>query len=94
VTGLLLIGPVAAMPAMPGEPSKDDAREALARLRQLLDEFPFVDDVSRSVALSALITPVVRGACNCVPGHFFDSPTPGTGKSYLQDVATAIACQR
>lgn len=90
-TRLLLIDPPA-MPAIPEEPSREDAERALERLDRLLDEFPFVDDASRSVALSALITPVVRGAMPVVPAHITRASTSGTGKSYLNDLVGAITC--
>ena len=41
--------------------SREEAERALATLEDLLAEFPFSDGVSLSVALSALITPIVRG---------------------------------
>ena len=43
-------------------PTRDLALRALAVLEELLVEFPFVDPVSKAVALSGLLTPVVRGA--------------------------------
>jgi putative DNA primase/helicase len=43
-------------------PTKADAQAALKLIDGLLDEFPLVDDVARSVALAALMTPVLRGA--------------------------------
>lgn len=48
-------------------------------------------EVAKAVALSALITPVVRGALSVAPLHTFRANTPGTGKSYLADVASAIS---
>src|SRR5262249_31988298 len=90
-TGLLLLGPLPTMPRIADEPTQDKARKAIAILDSLLTEFPFVDRGSRSAALSALITPVVRGALKCVPGHSTSSPEPGTGKSYLGDLASGIA---
>ena len=60
-TQLLLLDPPI-MPAIPDKPTRDSAQAALAFLDALLAEFPFADDASRSVALSALITPVIRGA--------------------------------
>ncbi len=79
------------MPAMPDAPTRADALGALALLDELLTEFPFVDGPSRSVAFSALITPVARGAFNLTPMHVARAPTAGSGKSYLFDVAAAIA---
>lgn len=88
-TQLLLVDPPE-MPKLPARPSKAVAAKALARLDRLLDEFPFVDEASRSVALSALITPVVRGALLVVPMHVTKAPVAGSGKSYIIDLASAL----
>ena len=60
----------------------------------LLAGFPFVNEVSRAVALSGLITPVVRGAMTVAPLFAIRASTPGTGKSYLVDLAAAISTGR
>lgn len=88
-TQLLLLDPPV-MPKLPARPSKAAAAKALARLDLLLDEFPFVDAASRSVALSALITPVVRGAMLVAPMHVTKAPVAGSGKSYIIDLASAL----
>jgi putative DNA primase/helicase len=98
-TGLVLTNTVK-MPALNPSPTKNDATAALKTLTDLLAEFPFVDDegrsepvnnASRSVALSMLITPVVRGAMDVAPMHLITKPLPGTGSSYLVDCAAMIA---
>ena len=89
-TRLLLVSPQPT-PAIQQWPSRDDALEALGVLLELLTEFPFVDDASRSVALSMLITVVVRGAFDAAPLHASRSPEAGSGKSYLVDLAAAVA---
>lgn len=89
-TQLLLIDPPR-MPDIAEKPTKKDAEIALALLDNLLNEFPFVDRASRSVALSALITPVVRGAMSVVPLHATTAPVAGSGKSYIIDIAAAIS---
>jgi putative DNA primase/helicase len=76
------------------EPSRDIALKAVALLTGLLDEFPFVTEVGRAVALSGLITPVVRGALNVAPLHAFRANTAGSGKSFLVDLASAISSGR
>ena len=75
-------------------PTRLDADRAIADLQNLISEFPFVDDVARSVGLSALITPVVRGALSVAPLHAIRARTAGTGKSFLADLASAIATGR
>ena len=89
-TRLLLVNPPQMKP-IPDEPSEDEARAALELLESLLAEFPLVDDVAKSVALSTLITPVVRGAFPSAPMHIADAPVAGSGKSYLFDTAAVIA---
>ena len=89
-TRLLLVDPPA-MPPIPQRPNRDDALTAIAVLDALLTEFPFVNDASHAVALSALMTPVARGAMQVAPMHAFDAPEAGSGKSYLIDLASAIA---
>ena len=88
-TQLLLLDPPAMHP-IADKPSKKQALSALAFLDTLLDEFPFVDAASRSVALSALITPVVRGAISVSPMHVTQAPVAGSGKSYIIELASAI----
>jgi len=91
VTGLVLMAPPV-MPPIPERPTKADAQAALKLLLDLLIEFPFADDISRSVGLSLLMTPVLRGGLlPAVPMHIATAPESGTGKSYLADVASAIA---
>ena len=90
VTRLLPVEPPP-LPAIPDCPTRQDALDALKLLEDLLKGFPFVDDVARAVALSALITPVVRGAFSVTPMHASRAPTPGSGKSFLWDVIAAVS---
>jgi putative DNA primase/helicase len=81
-----------AMPPIPAKPNKDDAIRSLKTLENLLTEFPFVSDVHRAVGLSLLITSVLRPSIDDpVPLHALSSPEPGTGKSYLLDIAAMLA---
>jgi len=88
-TKLLLVSPPD-MPPFPRNPTRDDALAALQRLDDLLDGFPFVDQPSRSVALSGLLTPVARAAISVAPLHVISAPSPGSGKSFLVDLCSAI----
>jgi hypothetical protein len=89
-TRLLLIEPPR-MPDIPDEPTRGDALAALALLEDLISETPFDDKPSRAVALSGLITPVVRGAFPVAPMHVSSAPVAGSGKSFLWDLAAAIS---
>ena len=90
VTRLLLVAPPP-LPPIPERPTRNDALAALQILKGLIDECAFVDSVSRAVALSALLTPVVRGAFPITPLHACRAAEMGSGKSYLFDIAAAIA---
>lgn len=88
-TGLILLDPPE-LPEMAAEPTRDDALDAAVLLGELLAEFPFAGPGSRAVALSALITPIVRAALDTAPMHVTTAPQAGTGKSYVFDIAGAI----
>ena len=90
----LAVDPGLEMPALPDAPSRADAEEALELLRDLVSGFPFVSPIDRVVALSGMITAVVRGAVSVAPMHVFRAHTAGTGKSSLVDVAATIATGR
>ena len=89
-TRLLMIEPPA-MPPIPDEPTREDALQALALLEELVCESPFEGEAGKSVALSGMITPVVRGAMAVAPMHVASAPMAGTGKSFLWDLVAAIA---
>lgn len=90
VTRLILVSPLT-MPRIATEPTREDAKLALALLQELLEEFPLTNGASESVALSILITPIVRGAFSVAPMHVARSPASASGKSFLMDVAATIA---
>jgi RepB DNA-primase from phage plasmid len=90
----LALDPQFTMPLIPAAPTHADALDALALLGDLLSGFPFVSSVDRAVALSGIMTAVLRGALSIAPLHTFRAHTPGTGKSLLVDVAATIATGR
>jgi putative DNA primase/helicase len=79
---------------IPSNPTKEDADAALEMLRDLISGFRFVGPVDEAVALSGIISPVVRGALGMVPLHGITAPTAGSGKSYYVDVVSVIATGR
>ena len=90
-TGYFLLSPPP-MPAISERPTKDQAVRALAFLKKhLLADFPFVDAASRSVALSGMMTVVLRAAMLVTPCHASSAPEAGSGKSYLADIISMLA---
>jgi putative DNA primase/helicase len=78
-------------PMIPLEPTLEQSIAALKVLVTVLDEFPFIDNAARSVALSAILTALVRHLMRGAPVHGFDAAGAGTGKSTLADVVSLIA---
>ena len=93
-SGLILDSGGVVFDAVPDTPSREDAVAALGRLMWVLKDFPFVDDASRSVALSAMLTAVCRRSLRTAPMHGFSAPTMSTGKSLLADVVAHLATGR
>src|ERR1035437_9360665 len=89
-TRLLLIDPPPMLP-MPNNITRGDMLEALELLNGLLTEFPFADNASKTVGMSAFLTTINRGAYSAVPMHVNRAPVAGTGKSYLFDIVSYIA---
>ncbi len=77
-------------PVIPDRPTKAEALVALDMLKALLREYQF-SGAGRAVALSHIITSVVRSALPAAPGHGFDAPIAGSGKTKLADTASVIA---
>jgi hypothetical protein len=93
-SGLLFKSDDQSFPPIQQFPSKADAIAAFAQLDQLINTFPFVAAADRSVALSALLTTLDRRSMATAPMHAFTSPTAGTGKSLLVDVAAVLGTGR
>jgi len=79
------------MPPLVENPTHEQAAQALALLKSLLLNFPFVADVDRAVALAATQTAVLRGGFDVAPMSLFRAPDIGSGKSFLADLVSAIA---
>jgi putative DNA primase/helicase len=94
-SGLLLIPPPGvALLEIPSEPTKTQAADALAALKELVVTFPFETDADRSVWLSAVLTAAIRRTLRSAPLHGFNAPVAGAGKGKLADAAAIIAMGR
>jgi hypothetical protein len=91
LSGLLLDIKAGAYPAVPPSPTMAEAEEALRFLLEPLRGFPFVDAISKAVAVAAILTGLIRPSMNTAPLHAFDAPTAGTGKSLLTSLVGIIA---
>lgn len=67
------------------------AREALALLQGLLEEFHFASDIDRSATLAAIFTAVTRPSLGLAPAFHVSAPSSGSGKSYLCETIALFA---
>src|SRR3546814_11910589 len=88
-TRLLLVG-LPKMHSVPDVPTRDDAEQALAELGDLLREMQFVGAADKAVALSLIVSAVVRGALAHIPLHLIKAPSIGSGTSFLVDLANVV----
>src|SRR3546814_3006000 len=51
----------------------------------------FVGAADKAVALSLIVSAVVRGALAHIPLHLIKAPSIGSGKSFLVDLANVVA---
>lgn len=66
--------------------------KAVSVLQDLLGDFPFADEASRTHAYALFIAPFVRYLINGpTPLNLIDAPTPGNGKDLLFDVSAMVA---
>ncbi|MGE0294807.1 MAG: bifunctional DNA primase/polymerase [Hyphomonadaceae bacterium] len=93
-SGLYLDVRSGAFPLIDENPSMSDARSALEALKKPIRAFPFVSGAARSVALSAILTGLIRPSLEAAPMHAFDAPAAGTGKSLLVDTVAIITTGR
>ncbi len=76
------------------EATPDQVDAAVGTLRDLLSGFPFVDKVDEAVAISLLMTGVLRQALPSSPAFGITARAPGTGKTLLQRLPGVLATGR
>jgi phage/plasmid primase-like uncharacterized protein len=90
-TGLFFDNKSVDFGAIPASPTKDGALAALQELLEPIAKFPFVDEASKSVQLSRMLTGVCRTALPTSPLFAYTAPTARTGKSMLVDIACSLS---
>jgi len=87
------------LPPIAAHPTRQDALVGLDKLKHLFREFSFQDKDGKglerrlncSVAISGLLTALLRGSMPTSPIYLIRASTPGTGKSYLVDVIAMVS---
>lgn len=81
-------------PSIPEHPTQAEARQALADLSELICEFPFVGPEHKSAMLAAFLTVLIRRSIRTAPMFGVSATKMGSGKSFLADLASILACGR
>jgi hypothetical protein len=83
------------LPSIPETPTPADMHAAARVLHGVFEEFPFADDASRTNAIAAVLTVVLRHAITSpVPLALIDKPQAGTGATLLAEVIALIGTGR
>jgi hypothetical protein len=83
------------IPEIPDHPTADHIDVAVEMVHDTIADFPFVDAASRTNAIAAMLTAVVRPAIKGpTPLALFDATTAGTGKSLLSEVVSLTTSGR
>jgi hypothetical protein len=92
VTGLWLDFVAEDFEGLASFPTRQDAETALSWLRaNVLEGFPFASEADEAVAISSFLTALVRRTSGPAPMFLFVAPAPGTGKTSLAELITALA---
>ncbi|HEV2548981.1 MAG TPA: hypothetical protein VGU20_16685 [Stellaceae bacterium] len=81
-------------PPIPSQPSRDEAKAALAIFDELICEFPFVSKADRAVALVAFLTACIRPVLSASPQFAINATAPGSGKGLLADTVSWVGFGR
>ena len=80
---------------VPDQPCREHIDVALEVIRDVIGDFPFVDQASYANAVGAMVTSVCRHIISGpVPLALFDATTQGTGKTLLAEVIAIILTGR
>jgi hypothetical protein len=83
--------PSATFPPIIEKPSRDDALQALARLRLPFAEFPYATEAGKTVVIAHAMTLVVRPSFDTSPVFMYPAPIQGTGKTLIVRVISILA---
>ena len=79
------------LPPIPESPTEGEVEEARKLLLDLVCDFAFEGNADCTNFIGFCITTLIRQQFDVVPMCIFDSPTPGSGKGLLTDLAAIIA---
>ena len=93
-TGLFFDPGDVKFPQIEKRPTVEQGQAAIKMIDDLLVDFPFADKVSKAVAMSLLLSSVVRRTMDTAPIYFIDADDAEAGKTTLAKVGGALATGR
>jgi CHC2 zinc finger len=82
-------------PTVPESPSGSQIDRARSIIEEMIGDFPFADTTSKTNAVAAFLTPIVRPLIDGpTPLGLLDAPMPGTGKSLFAECVGIVATGR
>lgn len=87
----IFYAPDEAFPAVPGDPTQEDAAAALEQLLHPFRGFPFVTEVDRHAVVGEVLTLVTRHLVPRAPAFVHNAVEAGSGKTKLFDTVAIIA---
>jgi hypothetical protein len=83
------------LPEIPISPSPGQLQWAIGVIEELIGDFPFADAASKTNAVAALFTPILRPIINGpTPMALIDAPKQGTGKGLVAESIAVVATGR
>jgi hypothetical protein len=83
--------PTLVFPPIVPAPTREDALQALARLREPFAEFPYASPEAEAVFLSHVVASILRPSFDTSPIYFYTAPLAATGKTLLASMPSLIA---
>ncbi len=95
-SGILYVPPPGTqIPPIPDEPTVEQAKVALKKLREVVKKFPFKTEAHKDAWVAGVLTPLARPAISGqVPMFLMDASTRGSGKTLLVKIIEAILSGR
>jgi hypothetical protein len=83
------------LPPILAKPTAEEIRFACDRFRNILTDFPFINQAARANMLGLILTPLLRPLiAGQVPLALIDKPKRGSGATLLAQVVMTLACGR
>lgn len=88
----LIYRPSAVFPLVPENPTRDDARNAIECLFEVVSDFPMMEEADLAAWVAYVLTLIGRPAISgCTPLFAFTANSRGAGKSLMADAAAIVA---